>query len=150
MSEKDIVKEARRILEVKDFEYFYGVIEDKHGKYPSPYSEYFFIKVNPELSINKLEDTEVFKSILKVSASRYSVVTEDDILQIRAVIEVGPSFKVGDRVKVTQGDLRGNHGKILSFAEDFVVLRVFLGLGEMECCLDSRWVKKIPRRKKEA
>lgn len=142
-----LVREARKLTKTRSLEVFYPVTEDETGKFPSPYSEYLFVRLTDNLDFSVFEEGEIFKSVLREVSGRLQTVADAEVSSIRDQIRKKAVLNCGDRVKIIKGPLRGNLGSVWTANDTTVLISVNMGGEHFEAALDARHVRRVSKKR---
>lgn len=144
----DLERSLKKLLKSQTLELVYPVVEYGGKKRPSPYSEYIFIKVQPDVQYREIDESEDFKGFLKQGKSLV-VMSDEEVQSIYAICTAPDVFQAGDRVKALMGQLKGRVGEVLFVHEDACTVDFKMGPNALPAVISSKELRKIRKQKGE-
>lgn len=142
----DLERSLKKLLKCPKLEVVYPVMEYMGRKKPSPYSEYIFVKVQPDVQYRDIDESEDFKGFLRAGKSLVTF-SDEEVRAIHAACQVPEVFCVGEHVKATMGQLKGRSGEILSVEGEACTVDFKMGPNVLPAVISIKELKKIKRKR---
>jgi len=148
ISTAELAREMRRRLATPDLELFYPSIEDVVGKHVSTFAEYAFIEYRPGIDYSELEGGDFFKTILRNQGAdkAIQILPDQEVDKVRNSTEREQILNPGDRVRILQGPLKGNVGKVERELDGQVSLTVSMGEIGQDAIIPRHWVRPMKKK----